>query len=263
MFNVSSVPQPGLGGRVSGAFAASVVGGGSTVNGMMFFTAPRADLVEVQWKAWAELGVLIQKEAAAGDAYGAFWTYRRSYARSGYYDPVASRKNLKIITRYRANEVLFSAKKHAESVTIQQRGTKQEIVLCAGWLHTPQVLQRCGLGPKDLLDEAGIKQIDDLPDATDLRPNHSSLYTNATFAAWAAGQWLDHKGPLSVGVGNSLSVPYLPQMSPNYKSIIAKAQVQNAAKLLPSTYTSVNVKGFVAQRQLLLKTFSKRNNGVV
>lgn len=136
---------------------------------------------ELQWKAWAELGVPIQKEGAAGDAYGAFWvptnndqTYRRSYARSGYYDPVASRENLKIITGYRVNEVLFSAKKHAESVTIQERGTpngastisvkaNKEIVLCAGWMHTPQVLQRSGLGPKDLLDEAGIKQIVDLP----------------------------------------------------------------------------------------------------
>ena len=87
---------------------------------------------------------------------------------------MASRKNLKIITGYRANEVLFSPKKHAESVTIQQRGTlngaptisvkaKQEIVLCAGWMHTPQVLQRSGLGPQDLLKEAGIKQIVDLP----------------------------------------------------------------------------------------------------
>lgn len=52
-------------------------------------------------------------------------------------------------------------------------------------------------------------------------------------------------------------------MSPNYKSIIAKAQAQNAAKLLPSTYTPANVQGFVAQRNLLLKTFGKRNNGVV
>ncbi|KFY14043.1 hypothetical protein V492_02884 [Pseudogymnoascus sp. VKM F-4246] len=362
MFNASSVPQPGLGGRVSGVFAASVVGGGSTVNGMMFdrgaaddydnweklgnpgwgfsdllpyfkkstnFTAPPADLakeygitwdakkaygtngpiqatfpdwlyptIKLQWKAWAELGVPIQKEAAAGDAYGAFWvptnndqTYRRSYARSGYYDPVASRENLKIITGYRANEVVFSAKKHAESVTIQERGTengaptisvkaKQEIVLCAGWMHTPQVLQRSGLGPKDLLDAAGIKQIVDLPGvganlqdhavtsigynyATDLTPNPNSLRTNETFAAWAAEQWLNRKGPLSVGVGNSLSVPSLPQMSPNYKSIIAKAKAQNAATLLPSTYTSANVKGFVAQRDLLLKTFGKKNNGVV
>jgi choline dehydrogenase-like flavoprotein len=87
---------------------------------------------------------------------------------------VANRKNLKLITGYRANEVLFSLQKHAEAVRIQARGTangaptitikaKQEIVLCAGWLHTPQVLQRSGLGPQDLLKQAGIKQLVDLP----------------------------------------------------------------------------------------------------
>lgn len=136
---------------------------------------------EIQWKAWAELGVPIQKEGAGGDAFGAFWvptnndqTYRRSYARSGYYDPIVGRKNLKLITGYRANEIVFSRHKHAEAVKIQARGTangaptitvkaKKEIVLCAGWLHTPQVLQRSGLGPKELLKEAGIKVLVDLP----------------------------------------------------------------------------------------------------
>jgi choline dehydrogenase-like flavoprotein len=51
MFNVSSVPQPGLGGRVSGAFAASVVGGGSTVNGMMFDRGAADD-----YDNWEKLG---------------------------------------------------------------------------------------------------------------------------------------------------------------------------------------------------------------
>ena len=36
LFNLTSVAQPGLGGRTSVVYAAAVVGGGSTVNGMMF-----------------------------------------------------------------------------------------------------------------------------------------------------------------------------------------------------------------------------------
>lgn len=51
MFNASSVPQPGLGGRVSGVFAASVVGGGSTVNGMMFDRGAADD-----YDNWEKLG---------------------------------------------------------------------------------------------------------------------------------------------------------------------------------------------------------------
>lgn len=99
---------------------------------------------------------------------------RRSYARSGYYDPAASRANFQLLTNYRVNEVLFSASKRAESVKIQQRGTangaatitvkaNKEIVLCAGWLHTPQILQRSGVGPQALLQSAGITTQVDLP----------------------------------------------------------------------------------------------------
>jgi len=72
------------------------------------------------------------------------------------------------------NEVLFDSSKRAESVTIQPRDNvndvpaitvkaRQEIILCAGWLHTPQILQRSGIGPKNLLAQAGIDVLVDLP----------------------------------------------------------------------------------------------------
>lgn len=123
-----------------------------------------------------------QVEGSDGHAYNAFWVpsnveptrITRSYARNGYFDPVASRPNLKLLVGYRVNEVKFDASKRAESVTIQERGTANgvtvrtvraniEIVLCAGWLHTPQILQRSGVGPKALLQQAGIPVVVDLP----------------------------------------------------------------------------------------------------
>jgi choline dehydrogenase-like flavoprotein len=129
----------------------------------------------IQWDAWLELGVEPAIEHAAGQAYGVFWiptlqdpaTQTRSYARTGYFDPVADRTNLHLLTGYRVNRVLFSEDNHAESVVFQQRGTPDgqgeitvnagtEIVLSAGWLHTPQILQRSGIGPAALLNEAGI-----------------------------------------------------------------------------------------------------------
>ena len=136
---------------------------------------------ETQWAAWKELGVPIQKEGAAGDSFGAFWvpnnvdqSYRRSYARNAFYDPASNRSNLKLLTGYRVNEVLFTNDKRAYGVTMQARGTPngaaittvkaaQEVILCAGWLHTPQILQRSGLGPKSLLTQAGIPVLVDLP----------------------------------------------------------------------------------------------------
>ncbi|KJA24205.1 GMC oxidoreductase [Hypholoma sublateritium FD-334 SS-4] len=361
LFNVTTVPQPGIGGRLGAVHAAAVVGGGSTVNGMLFdrgsaddydnwekmgnpgwgfnsllpyfkktatFTPPRADLaaefnitwdiasawgngpiqatfpdwqwptIKSQWAAWKELGVPIQKEGAAGDAFGAFWvpnnvdqTYRRSYARNAFFDPASSRPNLKLLTGYRVNEVLFSDNKRANGITMQARGTPngaaittvkaiQEVILCAGWLHTPQILQRSGLGPKSLLTQAGIPVLVDLPGVgsnlqdhpaivvtfvyqTDDHPNLASLTNNATFKAWANEQWMSRKGPLSFGIGNALATLPLPIISSTYKTTIEKAQAQSAATYLPKTYGAENVKGFLAQRALILQSYGKNDSGVI
>lgn len=36
-------------------------------------------------------------------------------------------------------------------------------ILSAGAVHTPQILQRSGIGPAELLERAGIDVINDLP----------------------------------------------------------------------------------------------------
>lgn len=36
-------------------------------------------------------------------------------------------------------------------------------IISAGAIHTPQILQRSGIGPADLLGRAGIEVISDLP----------------------------------------------------------------------------------------------------
>ena len=38
-----------------------------------------------------------------------------------------------------------------------------EILMCAGAIHTPAILQRSGVAPTALLSELGIEQVVDLP----------------------------------------------------------------------------------------------------
>ena len=51
LFNVTTVPQRGIGGRLGTVYAAAVVGGGSTVNGMLFDRGSADD-----YDNWEKLG---------------------------------------------------------------------------------------------------------------------------------------------------------------------------------------------------------------
>jgi choline dehydrogenase-like flavoprotein len=87
---------------------------------------------------------------------------------------VASRPNLSLLTYARVNEIKFSNSgptKTATGVTIQPRGggdvitvsAKREIILAAGFMSTPQILQRSGIGPAALLEQANVPLVVDLP----------------------------------------------------------------------------------------------------
>jgi hypothetical protein len=69
-------------------------------------------------------------------------------------------------------------------------------------------------------------------------------------------------GPLSLEVGNSVATIPLPIFHPGFQSTIAKAQAQNAATYLPKTYTAENIAGYVAQRDILMKSFASLTNGL-
>lgn len=49
LYNVTSVPQAGFNNRTSIVFAAAVLGGGSTVNGMMLDRGAPEDYVRWPW----------------------------------------------------------------------------------------------------------------------------------------------------------------------------------------------------------------------
>ncbi|PPQ83997.1 hypothetical protein CVT25_000543 [Psilocybe cyanescens] len=340
LFNATSIAQPGLGNKQGTVYAASVVGGGSTVNGMLFdrgsaddynnweklgnpgwgfssllpyfkksatFTPPRADLaveynitwdipsawgngpvqatfpdwqwptIKTQWSAWTDVGVPINAEGAAGNAFGAYWVpsntdqnYRRSYARNAYFDPAKNRSNLKLLVGYRVNEVLFTSNKRADSVKIQARGTANGAATITV-KAAQEIILFCNAAELVRVPQAGIPVLVDLPGVGSNLQDHpavginyqSSLYNNATFQAWAAQQWTLRKGPSSVGVGNALATVPFPILSPPYRTTIDKTNAQNAATYLPKTYGADNIKGFVAQRAVILDSFARNDNGVV
>lgn len=70
-----------------------------------------------------------------------------------------------------ASGVTFISKEGAiSSVT-----AKLEVILAAGSVHTPTVLQRSGIGPKGILDQAGIEILLDLPGVGQNFQDHPTL----------------------------------------------------------------------------------------
>jgi choline dehydrogenase-like flavoprotein len=170
---------------------------------------------KVQIAGWKELGIKQTKEGAGGDAYGVFWVPRaqdpksqtRSYSVTGHLDSAMSRSNMHLLTGHRVRNVLLDQNDLAYGVVVKARnGTEElvirarkEVILAAG-LHSPLILQRSGIGRRDMLEKAGVPcqvhlpgvgmNMQDHPAAgiafeykTNLALNPSNLTENATFAA--------------------------------------------------------------------------------
>ena len=91
----------------------------------------------------------------------------RCSAAKGYLNPVKKRKNLKIITNAHVQKINFEGTK-ANSVNFYRGDklitakAKREIILSAGSIGSPHILQVSGIGNADKLSKIGIKTIHEL-----------------------------------------------------------------------------------------------------
>jgi len=92
---------------------------------------------------------------------------RFSSARAFLY-PARGRKNLTVVTDTLADKLVFAGKRvtgvacrgPSGAITYTSRG---EVILTAGGLHSPQILQRSGIGPAAHLQSLGIDVVHDNP----------------------------------------------------------------------------------------------------
>ncbi|KAL6897435.1 hypothetical protein GGI43DRAFT_385302 [Trichoderma evansii] len=97
------------------------------------------------------------------------WT--RSYAARAYYEPVRSRKNLVVCTGIRVSKIVFEEKPIendgpgfvAKGVEFESDGKKhmvragRDVILSAGALLSPQILELSGVGDPAVLGKAGVE----------------------------------------------------------------------------------------------------------
>jgi choline dehydrogenase len=82
-----------------------------------------------------------------------------------FIDPIRERNNLTILPNEQVDRVLFSEKR---AIGVRLTNSKEilasrEIVLCAGAIFSPAILQRTGIAPLSLLEALQIPVIHDLP----------------------------------------------------------------------------------------------------
>jgi choline dehydrogenase len=88
----------------------------------------------------------------------------------GYLEAARGRANLTIVGNAVVDTLTFEGNRpHANGVRVQIGGeqrsvrARREVILSAGAIHSPAILQRSGIGPRGLLDGLGIKVVADRP----------------------------------------------------------------------------------------------------
>ncbi|MBF8740358.1 GMC family oxidoreductase [Pseudomonas guariconensis] len=217
--------QPGLGGRSLGYPRGKVLGGCSSINGMIYMRGQAADYD--RWAeqgndgwAWKDVLPLFKASehhfAGASDSHGGDGEWRVEQQRyswpildafrdaaeqsgiakvadfntgdnagCGYFQvnqrsgvrwnaskaflrPVQARPNLTVLTGVEVDQVILDNTR-ATAVKARWQGAwhafkaQREIILCAGSVGSPGILQRSGIGPRKLLEGLGIGVRHELP----------------------------------------------------------------------------------------------------
>jgi choline dehydrogenase len=148
--------------------------------------AEKNELVDAFIRAAGDLGVPPNDDFNGPSQEGAGYLQlttrngRRSSAAVAYLRPVRGRSNLTVETGAHATKVLFEGKRACgvrylaggQSRTV--RGAR-EVLLCAGALQSPQLLQLSGVGPAKLLGEHGVSVVHELPGVGENLQDHLAL----------------------------------------------------------------------------------------
>ncbi|NHB57502.1 choline dehydrogenase [Acinetobacter sp. 194] len=108
---------------------------------------------------------------------------RRSSTARGYLDMTKGRDNLTIVTHATTDRILFDGQTAVgvEYFQGQDRNPIQvyadrEVLLCAGAIASPQILQRSGVGAQNLLKSLDIPVVQDLPGVGENLQDHLEMY---------------------------------------------------------------------------------------
>jgi choline dehydrogenase-like flavoprotein len=203
--------------------------------------------------AWLETfeirGHRMDGDPLSGHAIGGFTnpasvdptSMSRSYSTNAYYQPNSARRNLFVLTDAHVQKIHFdqtqvtTGKVTASRVSFIHGGkehmvqARREVILCAGAIQSPQLLELSGIGSRAILQAHNIDNVIENPNvgenlqdhalvgiSYEVRDSHTSLdalrdpvLLNEALTAYAT----EKKGPFAEGVQASAFVPLTPSLS--------------------------------------------------
>ncbi|KAF2182124.1 GMC oxidoreductase [Zopfia rhizophila CBS 207.26] len=241
---------------------------------------------------WYSLGLTTPKDPGSGNKTGVFWApstlnpkdETRSYSRTAHYDRVIqSRPNYHLLTNNAGHKIVIEEGRgvgvtfiHRESLEVKTVKATKEVILAAGSIHSPQILQLSGIGSRVSLRRLGIEPIYHLPGVGQNFQDHPTLYPNFDFqsipvpnigtltsnATYAAEQlelyWSQRQGPYTIVThgGNTVAFLSLQELTPDYQRIINFAASQRLSGLYTESIDRTVMAGYKAQRSLILRLYN-------
>jgi len=203
--------------------------GGDRVQGgpltISFARQERSELTESFIKAGEQMGVPRVEDLNHSGQEGVGYPTRtiskgrRQSAAKAFLEPARRRQNLTVETGVVIDKVIFDGKR-AVGLTGTRDGkpvdyrTEGEIIIATGALHSPQILERSGIGQGERLSSLGIPVIHDSPDVGENMLEHRLLMMqynllkpwsqNADFRGWrmmlnGLRYYLSRSGPMAAG----------------------------------------------------------------
>ncbi|GAA5907563.1 hypothetical protein JCM5296_007191, partial [Sporobolomyces johnsonii] len=206
---------------------------------------------------------------------GALDNQHRVTSQTAYLNPVIlSRANLALLTGVQVEKVLWSSKKtnsglvtatgvefvqaNATTLSTFTVSASQEVILSAGSIQSPQILELSGVGNASFLESFGISSVVDLPGVGENLQDHPALVvvaklkdgyqsldavsTNATLAAVDLAEWGLGQGILTQAIS---TVAYL-----NSQTLLSHADQAEALSLMESLKTSSNIPASQLDQQI-------------
>ncbi|EQB58549.1 hypothetical protein CGLO_01198 [Colletotrichum gloeosporioides Cg-14] len=219
----------------------------------------------------AEVGIHTSNDVNSGDPTGAMivassmspTNQTRSDARTGYFDTANARSNFHVVTGHMATRLIVGL---PGSLTNQESRriigvelssglsdinrtvtVNKEVILAAGAIQSPVLLQVSGIGPRQVLESLNISTQIDLPGVG----NNFQDHPMARFP---------YDCPLTTPLINTVAFPALKYHADEWRTLLAHSKNQSF-DFLPLDTPSAVAAGYAKQKALLLNHLAREDVG--